>query len=124
MLEDKYYTKLTVLYVEDDLITRKLFTRILSNKFGKVITAENGLEALNYFKENHVDIILTDLAMPEMDGFKMIDKIREIDENVPIIAMTAYREESVNLKKANIVLFKPVNKKEVFSTVEELLEAK
>lgn len=85
---------LNILLVEDDLINRKMTTKILEKQGHHVTNATNGKEAVEVFSINEFDIILMDIQMPEMDGVKaskIIKKMqREKGRYVPIIALTAY----------------------------------
>lgn len=85
---------LTLLYVEDDEDTLKASAMILEDYVGRLIIARNGKEALEYFSQNHVDLILSDILMPKMNGIEMIKKIREGKNNpqIPIVITTAHTE--------------------------------
>lgn len=85
---------LTLLYVEDDEDTLKASTMILEDYVGKLIVARNGKEALELLTQNHIDLILTDILMPKMNGIEMIRKIREGKSNsqIPIVITTAHTE--------------------------------
>jgi PAS domain S-box-containing protein len=81
----------TTLVVEDDETNMILFKRILSGTKAKVITAVNGMEAIERFKENpDIDIVLMDLKMPVMNGFEATRQIKQLSPDTPIIAQTAY----------------------------------
>ncbi|MCF6366130.1 MAG: response regulator [Bacteroidales bacterium] len=83
----------TVLLVEDDVMNSKVMTLNLQKHVKKIIIAENGKDALEKYASTRVDIILMDIRMPLMDGFKTTEKIREaeigIGYHIPIIAVTA-----------------------------------
>ncbi len=83
---------LTILVAEDDDISFFLMEQVLTKEFDvNVLRAKNGKVALDVFtKEKNIDLILMDIKMPEMDGFTCIRKIREINDEVPIIAVTAF----------------------------------
>lgn len=86
-----------VLVVEDLEIAQKMVKLILMELGCQVDIAENGRKALHLFKEKHYDIVFMDLGLPDMSGFDVSFKIREIEENrhrVPIIALTANLDES------------------------------
>ena len=68
---------LTVLYVEDEIDIRRFMYKNLSRLFEKVLLASNGEEGLALFKNNKIDIILTDITMPKMNGLDMITQIRK-----------------------------------------------
>jgi YesN/AraC family two-component response regulator len=82
--------ELTVLYVEDEDDTRSQIAQILQLFFKTVLIGVNGEEALEVYKTNHVDLIMTDLTMPKMDGLEMVKEIRKIDSFQHIIVLTAH----------------------------------
>lgn len=104
---------LLVLYVEDEPDTRELTTQILKLFFGKVITATNGLEALNIYKEKEeIDLVMTDLTMPVMDGLEMIKEIKNIKQEQHVIVLTAHNSnenlmETIDLQLDGFLL-KPI----------------
>ena len=82
----------TVLLVEDNLVNQRLGTRLLEKLGCQVTIANNGLEAIEKWKQLDHDIILMDCQMPEMDGYTATREIRKLEQDrwrVPIIAMTA-----------------------------------
>ncbi|MCL1894307.1 MAG: response regulator [Holophagaceae bacterium] len=87
--------KKTLLLAEDDQATQALFRaglRSLSDY--KVIIVNNGLEAHSVLKKQPVDVIVTDLHMPEMDGFQLISIVYEHYPHIPVIVMTGLAETS------------------------------
>lgn len=112
---------LTLLYVEDDTDTRQASATILEDYVGKLIVAQNGKEALELFTHNQVDIILTDILMPKINGIEMIRKIREgkINPQIPIVITTAHTETQYLLDAIHLhvdgYILKPV-------VIEDLLE--
>jgi len=113
--ELKSYTEqLTVLYVEDEEDTRNQISQILGIFFKNVIVGINGLDALEKYKENpeQIDLVMTDLTMPKMDGLSMIKNIRDIDLNQHVIVLTAHNSsenlmETIDLQIDGFLL-KPV----------------
>lgn len=104
MFDTKYLKSLTVLFVEDEDLARDLLAKILSKIFKNVITSENGLEGFEKFKESQtsidkIDLIISDINMPIMDGLEMLENIRKIDSDVPTIFLTA-RNETNNILRA------------------------
>ncbi len=81
----------SILVVDDEPVSRTLLERILRKKGFNVITAENGEEALNLFKNQYIPIILTDWMMPKMNGLELCRAIRQIESPgyVFIIIITA-----------------------------------
>ena len=93
-IDKNLLNKFTLLYVEDDDVIRTELSSILENLFKSVKIASNGKEALRTYLENQddIDIIVSDINMPELNGIEMIKKIREIKDNVPAIFTTAHSD--------------------------------
>ncbi len=82
-----------LLYVEDDPVAREFIQMILGEFFTDIIVAVDGVDGLEkYNKENEIDLIITDISMPNMNGFEMIEKIRELDKDISIVVLSAYSE--------------------------------
>lgn len=83
----------SILIVEDNFSNQQIITLYIKNEVGKIDVASNGKEALDKFGTAKYDLILMDVQMPVMDGFKATQKIREIEKgyntHIPIIAVTA-----------------------------------
>ena len=88
--EIKHYRNIEILIAEDNPINQSVILRVLK-KFGynNLTLAVNGEDAFNKFSKKNFDIILMDIQMPVMDGFQSTIKIRDKNEKIPIIAMTA-----------------------------------
>ncbi|MEA3554656.1 MAG: response regulator, partial [Campylobacterota bacterium] len=92
---------LKVLYVEDNKEARESMIQMLNNFFDDITIAKNGYEGLKKFKKNkeskeekQFSIIISDINMPKMDGIDMIKAIRDIDNVVDIIIVSAYSEKN------------------------------
>ncbi len=113
---------LTILYVEDEKHSRKLLGLILLDLFKEVYLASNGKEAIEIYKEKKIDIILSDISMPIMDGIEMSSKIKEIKENQAIILLTAsqnykYLERAIDIGVYRYILKPIMNQKEFIDTL-------
>ena len=91
------YKTLNILCVDDDDEILSIYTELFSIMFHKVYVAKNGEEGLESFKNDPIDIVLTDFKMPKSDGLDMSRKIRKLDSSVPIIMVTAL--ESLGMLK-------------------------
>jgi CheY-like chemotaxis protein len=91
---------LTVLYVEDEEVTRELYSLFLSSIVGVLITAKNGAEGLEAYHKHQPDIIITDIMMPVMDGLEMLKQIRILNTIIPVIVLSAF-ETSDSLNQSN-----------------------
>lgn len=83
---------LKLLYVEDNEQARKSTQIILQEYFNHIIVAVDGEDGFNKFQNNPIDLIITDITMPKLNGIEMIKKIREIDQEVPILIISAYND--------------------------------
>lgn len=104
---------ITLLYVEDDNDIRIATGRCLKRHFLSYYEAPNGQEGLEMFRQYKPDIVLTDITMPIMDGLEMSRRIKQEDENVPIIAISAHNEIDFFVEAIEIgidhYLLKPTN---------------
>ncbi|MCK5196070.1 MAG: response regulator, partial [Desulfobulbaceae bacterium] len=77
-----------ILVAEDNPVLRKSISSYLRKKGYQVLKAGDGAEALELFRAESPDLILTDLRMPEMDGFELLCKVREENADVPVIIIS------------------------------------
>lgn len=80
---------LQILVVDDHPINRRLLADQLTTLGYRVITANDGLDALAVLSANNVDIVLTDVNMPNMDGYRLTQRLRQLNHNFPVIGVTA-----------------------------------
>lgn len=85
---------LNLLYVEDDDLVQKSSIEMLSNFFNTIVVANNGQEALEKYEQGEYDLLITDLAMPKMNGIELIKHIREYNRTIPIIVFSAWTDSS------------------------------
>ncbi|EOJ0900977.1 butyrate response regulator transcription factor BumR [Campylobacter jejuni] len=120
--------ELIILVVEDEVKARESMINILSERFSKVIGAQNGDEGLKKFKKFKPDLVITDIAMPIMDGLDMAREIKEISDDVPIVVLSAYSEKERLLRSIDIgidkYLIKPVGIEELFKVLDYLIGEK
>jgi len=81
-----------VLVVEADAFTRDIFQRVLERTGFSVRTASHGKEALTSFREGGIGLVLTDLLMPELDGFQLIQALKWRAPNLPVIAISVMND--------------------------------
>ena len=117
---------LNVLLVEDNELNMEIARFIIENEGAKVTCVTNGKEAVDIYKNapESFDIILMDIMMPEMDGYEATRMIREMDLNIPIVAMTAnaFMEDKMKAKKAgmNAHVSKPLDKDKLIRVIAKL----
>jgi CheY-like chemotaxis protein len=118
---------LRVLLIDDDLDTRDLFTFILQTEAAEVAEAASVQEALAAMKEFVPDIILSDMHLPDGDGFTLVRQLRNLleqKESTPIIAVTAFAGEEARLYALSAGfqehLSKPVNPDDLIAAIATL----
>ena len=103
----------TILWVDDEIESLQSQKLFLENKGYEVQTLTNGFEAIDYVKEHKVDVVLLDETMPGITGLETLQKIKEVNSQVPIVMIT--KNETENLMDDAIgsqitdYLIKPVN---------------
>jgi len=117
--------KLNLLFVDDDENIRVFGERLFERLFKNVKTAGNGKEAVELLKKHHFDIVLTDLSMPEMDGFELIRYIKEHDYDVYTVVLSAHFETDTLLKAINVgvdgFMIKPFDLEMFLKIMEKIL---
>jgi response regulator RpfG family c-di-GMP phosphodiesterase len=117
---------LKILVVDDEEIIRNIFKEYLeSTKTYSVLTAIDGLEALEIVKTEEIDCCITDLSMPRMDGVELTERIQAYDSSIPIIIITGYPslDNAVNTLKNGVVDFltKPIKMDQLPLTIEKIM---
>lgn len=117
--------KIKVLLVEDEQTLAMIIKDTLTDEGFDIITAENGVEGLKLFAEIDPDILVADVMMPELDGFEMVNKIRQADKSTPILFLTARSAikdvvDGFELG-ANDYLKKPFNMQELIVRIKALV---
>jgi CheY-like chemotaxis protein len=115
----------SILVVEDEEKMRELLRRMLERASFTVMTAPHGREALKLFRERPVDLAITDLMMPEMDGFELIRQLTAQWPSIRIIAISGadLRLDMARQLGAKAVLKKPVTGAALVTAVEQVLAA-
>ena len=117
----------TILIVENEISNRILIEKVLSTRGYRCLSASNGREALDLLDREVVDLILTDLSMPVLDGYRTIQLIRARPgiSQVPIVAVTAYalndENEAAMQIGCNEYLTKPFKPRQLLEVVDRLL---
>jgi CheY-like chemotaxis protein len=117
----------TILVVENEVSNRILIERVLSTRGYQCISASNGQEALDILDTRHVDLILTDLFMPVLDGYRATQLIRARPgmANIPIVAVTAFAMHDENEAALSMgcteYLIKPFKPRQLLEVVDRLL---
>jgi CheY-like chemotaxis protein len=116
--------KRTILVAEDVDSNFNLIQFFLKSISATSIRAYNGQEAVDYFnKHPEIDLILMDIKMPVMDGYTAIRLIRETNKDIPIIAQTAFADDTLKTIECgcNGFISKPFDKQHLISVINEYL---
>ncbi|MCK5110383.1 MAG: response regulator transcription factor [Arcobacteraceae bacterium] len=124
----KLLKEITILYVEDEYGTRDTVSQTLSKFSDNIKVASNGAEALDIYSNHNIQLIITDIEMPVMDGIAFISEVRKNDITTPVIMLTAYSSNNYLLSCVNLniqaYILKPINyaklKEALFKVVEYL----
>ena len=116
---------INILVVDDDKNTRLLMKAVLESENYSVYTAKEGKEALDVMDKNHIDLAVVDIMMPGMDGYEFTKILRESDEKLPILMVSA-KQLSNDRKKGFMVgiddyMTKPVDEEEMLLRINALL---
>ena len=115
-----------ILYVEDEENVRTQTSKVLSIYFNNIILAKNGEEGLEKLKNEKINIIFTDINMPKMDGLSMIEHIRKIDKQIPIVVFSAYDNTEYLLKTIEYgvdgYILKPFKFDQIQKVIEKIIE--
>lgn len=116
-----------LLLVDDEPDMLKLLSMIIKEKTPyEVVTTNNPLEALEFAKKGGFDLVISDLKMPGLDGIELIEAVKKIDEDIPIIIITAYgtvesASESMN-KGGFDFITKPFRKEQILFTIDKAIK--
>lgn len=114
-----------ILVVEDDMSLNRLFCRTLRRNNYQAFEAYNALSALSILENEYIDLIITDIMMPQMDGFEFIQELRESNIDIPVLIITAKsdivdKQMGFNLG-ADDYMVKPIDINEMVLRVSALL---
>jgi DNA-binding response OmpR family regulator len=117
-----------VLYVEDELFLGKIVRESLESRGFEVIMEGDGAKVFDLFKKSKPDICVLDIMLPNKDGFEIADEIRSVDEDVPIIFLTAKTQTEDVVKGFSIggndYVRKPFSMEELIVRIQNLLRNK
>lgn len=112
---------MTLLYVEDNRCLSKVNMQLFEDIFIEVNLAEDGESGLDMYQSNHYDLVISDINLPKMNGLVMLKEILELNEQQPVIVVSAYSRVEYLSKlqdlKIEHFLTKPVNSKNMISAI-------
>ncbi|MBI4403968.1 MAG: sigma-54-dependent Fis family transcriptional regulator [Deltaproteobacteria bacterium] len=115
-----------ILVVDDEESIREFFEIMLKREGYEVVTASNGIEALEALKKRQADLVITDIQMPEMSGLELLGKIREMDSELMVIMITAFGSTETAIEAMKLGAYdyiqKPFKIEEVKIIIRQALE--
>ncbi len=122
----KYTFPLKVLFVEDNKEARDSFIILLEDFFCDIIIAVDGYDGIEKFKNNKIDLIITDIDMPNFNGLDMIQEIKNIEKNILVILLSAHKKPEYSLQsiKLNVDahLVKPINLDDMLLALKKIIQ--
>lgn len=117
----------TVMFVDDEKFILRSLRRLFKNENYNSIFMNSGKEALEYLEENSIDLIVSDIRMPNMDGYELLSKVKEKYPKVLRVALSGFTESRTIYKLierniAKIYLFKPWDNNELKKNIHRILE--
>jgi diguanylate cyclase (GGDEF)-like protein len=117
-----------ILVVDDEQMMRDLLKQILTEDDHEVVTAATGREAMVLFWQGRIDLIISDIVMPGMDGIEVLQAAKNIDPDIPVILITGYPSTETAARVINLgaaeYITKPFNVDLLKLTVAKVLEQK
>jgi len=114
---------LVVLFVDDEEFVVKTMKEIFPMLFKNCYFANNGIEGVDLYKNNKIDIVITDLSMPKMNGIEMLKNIQKINKNFKSICVSGHNEKNY-LEDAHFLgsayIVKPINSAELYKALSSL----
>ena len=117
----------TILYIEDDEVVLKNISKLLGNYFAAIHTAADGEQGYRQFVDQEVDLLIVDIELPKLNGIELIKKIRKLDEDIPIVVISAYTKTDYLLESVELGLdkyiVKPFTSKKLHKLLQKLDES-
>lgn len=116
-----------LLIVDDEPDMLKLLSMIIREKTPyEVTTTNNPLEALDFVSKGGFDIVIADLKMPGLDGIELLDAVKRVDQDIPVIIITAYgtvESAAETIEKGGFdFITKPFRKEQILMTIDKALK--
>ena len=118
----------SILVVDDELLIRDLLYDFFAGQGWSISVAENGDKALDVIAHKPVDLVLSDIRMPEMDGLALTEELRRSHPEIPVVLMTGYPsvDTAVSALRHRVVdyVIKPFNINQLYKTIDAALREK
>lgn len=118
----------TILIVDDEVQILKTMRRLFSETDYKILSAENGMDALTLLEDNPIDLIISDMKMPLMNGYQLLSTVKEKYPHIIRISLSGYADEVAMRKRvlhniADFSIFKPWNNEKLLLNIERIFKS-
>lgn len=126
-MEETSKNQKKILFVDDEVPILKALTRLFFDSDYEIYTAKDGFEALEFLKQIKIDLVISDMRMPEMDGYELLSKVKELYPKVMRIMLSGYAEENMIFKAlhkniAKLYIFKPWENQYLVNLIDQVLQ--
>ena len=122
----RFLKDIKLLYVEDNNEARESTLEVLEEFFSNITVAIDGMDGLDKFKNNDIELIITDINMPKLNGLKMIEEIKKIDKEVSVLILSAYGESEYFMESIKLgvdgYLLKPIEMSQFITILKKVTE--
>ncbi len=113
--------RFTILLVDDDDLVRSSLMGLLEAHDCRVLVAASGAEALHLLAQNHVDVLFTDIIMPDLDGIALAKEAKRLHPDLHIMFATGYYSRAAEAEALGTLLFKPIRDGELGAILASVL---
>jgi YesN/AraC family two-component response regulator len=111
----------TILFVDDDELVRAPLARLLSTHGVRVLTASSAIEAMRVLAQERVDVLFTDIVMPDKDGIELARQAQQLQPGIRLIFATGYFSRAATAAQLGKLLFKPLRASEIETALKDVL---
>lgn len=112
---------LTILFVDDDRQIRRVVAEALAARGFRVLTTDDGYEAMRLLAQEHVDVLFADLVMPEIDGVQLVMQAKLFRPNLHVIMATGYASKAKEAELLGKLLYKPLRADQIEAEIRQLM---
>jgi two-component SAPR family response regulator len=113
----------TVLFVDDDELVRVPIAELLTRQGLRVVTASSAIEAMRILAQEHVDVLFTDVVMPDVNGIELATQAKHLRPNIQVMFATGYFSRAADAAQLGKVLFKPMRARQIEDAIDDLVRS-
>ena len=111
----------TILFVDDDRAIRRVVAEVLAARGFRVLTTDDGYEAMRLLAQEHVDVLFADLVMPDIDGVQLVKQAKLLRPDLHVLMATGYASKAREAESLGKLLFKPLRADQIETEIRQLL---